>query len=456
MMPRFGATFRRRLAWLALVLAAGSYVALAVAEQGSAPAGFAAPPAQPLPIARQRVFGLDLLDRSSVEALTWLNTAGNPSLALVAVAIDPDVAGALGISDQQPLAYSALDLLFNASPGSPLAICVHEPAGTVGQLGVAQAVLGALNERYTTHVAYVAGCPSDDIGWRRAVARAALKSETEMTALENAFVPLSAGAILDLQPVGNVSLQRAALRSGGASHYVLLQTSARDDINVRFADQGRAVLRDYAQIGLVLTRPSASADAGVFAKALSAVTLVDETAPQGFTPIDARSLQLSGDWQPSVVGAVAYRRTASDGAALTVDFVGSDLYLMGLVSPGGGTVSIWLDPPDGPLPAPARETSFAALQARDAALPLFTGLPATRHRVVLASHGGEVAISGVFIAGRATPGWANGVAAGALLVASVAALAQICYVAIQNIRATASVGSRRRGGGHPRGFALRR
>jgi hypothetical protein len=108
------------------------------------------------------------------------------------------------------------------------------------------------------------------------------------------------------------------------------------------------------------------------------------------------------------------------------------------------------------LPLPTSEISLDATQARDAAVPLFTGLPATHHRVVVASAGGDVVVSGIFISGRATPGWANGVAAFGLLVTSIAALAQICFVAVQNIRAEASVGSRRRGGEHPRGFSIRR
>jgi hypothetical protein len=456
MIPLFNATFRRRLAWLALLLAAGSYVALAIAEQGSAPVGFSAPPSQPLPFERQRVFGLNLTDRSSVDALNWLNAAGNPSLALIAVAIDPDVVGALSVADQQPLAYSALDLLFGSTADSPLAVCLHEPPGTVGQLGVAQAAVGTLNERYTARIAYVAGCPSDAVEWRRAVARAAMKAESPVEGFDSAYVPLSSGAALSIQDVGNDTLQRAALRSGGTSRYTLLDAPPRADISANFLEQARAALRDYAQIGLVLARPAPGVDPGSFAREVGAALLPTDPAPQGFSPVNAGAVRLSGDWPESLVGAVAYRRAANEGAALTVDFVGEDVYLLGLVSPGGGTVTVWLDPPDGPLPPPSGEISLDAAQARDAAVPLFTGLPATQHRVVLASAGGDVVVSGIFISGRATPGWANGVAAFGLLVVSIAALAQICFAAVQNIRAEASVGSRRRGGEHPRGFSIRR
>jgi hypothetical protein len=456
MIPLFNAAFRRRLAWLALLLAAGSYLMLAIAEQGSAPAGFSAPPSQPLPFERQRVFGLDLTDRSSVDALNWLNAAGNPSLALIAVAIDPDVVGALSVTDQQPLAYSALDLLFGSTADSPLAVCLHEPPGTVGQLGVAQAALGSLNERYTARIAYVAGCPSDAVEWRRAVARAALKADSPVESFDSTYVPLSSGAALVVQDVGADTLQRAAVRGGGASRYRVLASPPRADISANFLDQAREVLRDYAQVGLVLAQPAPGADPGAFASAVGAALLSTDQAPQGFSPINAGAVRLSGDWPESLVGAVAYRRAGGEGAALTVDFVGEDVYLLGLVSPGGGSASVWLDPPDGPLPPPSGEISLDAAQARDAAVPIFTGLPATHHRVVLASAGGDVVVSGIFISGRATPGWANGVAAFGLLLVSIAALAEICCVAVQNIRAEASVGSRRRDGDHPRGFSIRR
>jgi hypothetical protein len=441
---------------LALLLAAGSYVALAVAEQGSAPAGFSAPPSQPLPFERQRVFGLDLTDRSSVDALNWLNAAGNPSLALIALAIDPDVVGALSVGDQQLLAYSALDLLFGSTADSPLAICLHEPPGTVGQLGVAQAAIGALNERYTARIAYVAGCRSDAVEWRRAVAQAALRAVAPVEGFDAAWAPLSSGATLAIQAVGNDTLPRAALRSDDNTRYTVLDTPARVAIDANFVEQAQAVLRDDARIGLVLARPAPNADPVPFARAVGAALLPVDSAPQGFSPVNAGAVRLSGDWPESSVGAVAYRRAGSEGAALTVDFVGADIYLLGLMSPGGGSATVWLDPPDGPLPLPSGEISLDAPQARDAALPLFTGLPATHHRVVLASAGGDVVVSGIFISGRATPGWANGVAAFGLLVASIAALAQICFVAVQNIRAGANVGSRRKGGEHPRGFSIRR
>ena len=455
MIPSYSLGLRHALAWLVLLLAAGSYVALAVAEQGAAPAGFETPPSQPLPFARQRVFGLDLSDRSSVDALNWLNAAGNPSLALTVVALDPDVVGALVDTEQQPLAYSALDLLLGAGGATPLAVCLHEPPGTVGQLGIAQAAIGALNDRYTARIAYVAGCAADSLEWRRAVVRAALKTEQSVTTLDNALVPLSAGATLSVTQTGNDSMQRAALRAGSSGNYAVLRESAHTDVSARLVSQASAILQDNAQIALVLVVPSQQADPGRFVAGFASAQLPTDTAPQGFSPIDTGSLQLSGEWQPSQVGAVTYRLAQSEGAALTIDFVGADIYLTGLVAPDNGAVDVWLDPPDGTLPPPNSSVSFEAAQARDVATPLYTGLPATRHRIVVVSSGGKIALSGVFIAGRATPGWANGVAAAGLLAASVAALTMICFSAVQGVRTQGSPVTRRRSEEHPRGFSLR-
>lgn len=448
----------RKLAWLTLLLAVSSYLALAIAEQGSAPSGLGVVPSNPLPFARERVFGLDLRGRASVDALNWLNQAGNPSLALVALSVDPEVVRALSVPDQQPLAFSALDLFFAAAPNTPLAVCVHEPPGTVGRLGVAQAVVGALNERYTTTIAYVAGCPGDVVGWRRAVAQAALKDDAAPAGLDNAFIPLTAGAILNVEPAHSSSLARAAANASGGGHFVALAPTPRDTLSARAASDAAGVLRDYAQVALILEQPTPEADPATFAASIASATLTgDEPAvAQGFTGITSPTLRLDGAWQPSVVGAVAYRRAAGEGANLALDVVGTDIYLMGVVSPTGGEAAVWLDPPDGPLPPPTRVVSFEAEQARDAALPLFTGLPATRHRVVLASSGGDITLSGVFVTGHATPGWANGVSAFGLLFVGVAALSVISYGAVLDVRRRAGPPRSRRKQEHPRGFSLRR
>jgi hypothetical protein len=455
-LPRFKPAFLRRLVWLALLLAAGSYLALAIAEQGAQPAGLAAPPSNPLPFARERVFGLDLRQHASVDALQWLNASGNPPLALIALGVDPDVVAALSQTDQQPLAYSALDLLLSATGTTPVALCLHEPPGTVGPLGVAQAAVGALSERYTERVAYVQGCPSDSVAWRRAVAQATLKADAPPSGLDDAYVPTATGATLDTQAVHDTNIQRAAISVSGGARYVALTIAPLDSVSSRLVQRAEQALRDNSQLALVLVAPGAGADPRSFAGALAGASLGADAAPQGFSGVTAPTLRFDGNWQATVVGVQPYRRATGEGASLTVDFVGSDLYLDALLAPEGGDLSVWLDPPDGPLPAPFSTVTLDATQARDAAVPVVTGLPATRHRVVLASAGGDVTISGVVVSGRASPSWANGVAAAGLLVTSIAALAAICYWAMLNVRRHAGRPPGPRTEGHPRGFALRR
>ena len=455
MIPPVSPALRRALAWATLLLALTSYLALAAAEQGAAPAGFVTPPPNPLPFARERVFGIDLRDRASVDALRWIQAASGAQPALWAIAIDPDVVAALGQEEQRPLAYSAVDLVTAAASSTPLALCLHKPPGTVGDLAVAQAVVGALRERYTASIAYVSGCPSADLNWRRAVAQATLQRDTLADGLDTAWLPLSAGASLNVEPAAGDQLARAAVRTSDAGRYVALTTPPRDTLDAGFTRDAQNVLRDNAHVALTLVRPSATADPAAFGAATNASALTAATLPHGFTGVSSAAMQFAGDWQPSTVGVTTYRRATANGATLTIDFVGSDLYLMTLLSANAGKVDVWLDP-QGPDALPATRVSLNAEQARDGAVTLLTGLSAKQHRVVLASVDGAVTISGVFVAGRATPRWANGVAAVALLVVATAALASLCFAAVLDVRARAPLQSPTRGREHPRDFTPRR
>ena len=60
------------IAQLLLLFAAFAYVMLAVAEQGGIGSELSPIPSRPLPFERTRIYGLDLTDRTSFDALQWL------------------------------------------------------------------------------------------------------------------------------------------------------------------------------------------------------------------------------------------------------------------------------------------------------------------------------------------------------------------------------------------------
>jgi hypothetical protein len=169
-------------------------------------------------------------------------------------------------------------------------------------------------------------------------------------------------------------------------------------------------------------------------------------------------VQRSAEWQPSTVGTASYARSTATGASMTVEFVGTELFLTGILSPDGGRISVWVDADSsGGNTQPFSIASLAADQARDDAIPLVSDLPAAQHRLTIVVEGGEVTVSGFFAAGKAEPGTTSALVAIGLFAIAVVALADICYASVTELRNRALAPDRSVSAqDHPREFTHRR
>jgi hypothetical protein len=166
-------------------------------------------------------------------------------------------------------------------------------------------------------------------------------------------------------------------------------------------------------------------------------------------------VNLNDAWQRSNVGTIVYMRATQPGAALSAEFIGTDVYLMGIQAPDSGIVQVWIDP-DSPSAAPTVELDLAAVQARDTAIPIARGLPAARHQLTIQTitpEGASVTISGLYVTGTPATAWAGMMAAAVVLLAAVVALSERSYTAVVAIRQRGGPPSRRSRTGHPRVFA---
>jgi hypothetical protein len=390
---------------------------------------------------------------SSLRALEWLRAAGPSPAALVVVPLDGDVVAALGQPEAQGTAFSAVDLIVEAAGEGPLAACLHKPTQTVGVLGVAQAAVGALSERYTDRFAYVFGCDmSGDREWQRALAQAALKSPDPVAGHDRDLIPLSAGAPIEVRTISANRLNVASVRGLADGSYVAPEVPIDAAPDVNLLQRASDVLESVAHVGLVLLQPHNSSDAAAIAAVTRTTALEADELPQGYSSAISTGIAVTSGWQTARVGTLTYLQAQQPGAALSVTFVGSELYVLGLRSPEGGELEAWLDRDPQTSQAPDARLSFAADQARDAVLDVFGGLAAMRHRVTFVVAQGSIVVAGLFVAGKAQVDWASGFAAVGLLIVGVAALGDLSYSAIQQVRGRSPVPTRRRRRAHPREF----
>lgn len=439
--PRLRPRARRRISWILLFLAVVSFVSLARAEQGFSSRLPGAVPPGPLPFERQRVFGLDLQHYSSVEALQWLQPTSGGMPALVALPIDGEVVQALGQEQQRELGLAAIELLVTAARDTPIAACLRKPRDTVGDLGVAQAAVEALVERFPDSIAYVSACEqASDPSWQRAVARAALGNIDPPPGTLDGIFPLSVGTIAHVRTLDADDLGDHGALATGDSRYVLARLDVQEPVSAELAARTLDALRNEPTLALVLLRPGSEVDPAKMLTSIAEVRLADSVAPQGFTNVTAPPVVQSLEWQDSRVGTAHYRRATADGAAMRIAFTGTQIHLIGVVSPDAGRVTVWLDvEPTDSGARPWAELDLVASQARDVALPLVEDVPASSHQVTLVISGGEVAVSGFYTAGKEESGPSSALASLVLLVIAIAALADICYSAVGEIRARAGV-----------------
>jgi hypothetical protein len=458
----FDEMLRRRVSWTVLAIACIAYVCLGLAESGVRRTDMDVPPDAPLPFRRDHVFGVDLRAYSSLQAREWLAAAGSPSLPLIVLPIDGDVVTALGHPDGQPAAFAAIDSLIQAATGSPLGVCLHKPAGTVGGLGVAQAAVGVLTERYPTSIVYVSACEYDtDPQWQQDVANATLTSASTTIPPTPALIPLSTGEAVYLSDLsGPDQLRRGSLVSRGTDAYTVYVVPFDAPAESTTVEHAVSALRTTAHAALFLARPRADVDPAALLASIGGARIDGPTLPDGFTTSAAPQVTVGEGWQLTSVATVPYRYSPAESAAMAVEIIGTDVHMLALEAPQAGVVNIWIDPDAADQThAPDAVIDLAADQARDAAVEIASGLPASRHRLVLQAvnaDGSTVAISGFFVTGKPTPVWTGLLAAVALYVIAGLAIAERCYSSLVSIRGRAQPLRRRPVRSHPRVFARER
>lgn len=433
--------------WMIAVCALCAFVALAVAEEGVDASRLAAAPDDPLPFARDRVFGLDLSPYRSVEALTWLQTSGAAQpWALVVLPADEDVVAALAAESSEQTALQALDSLVSATNGAPVAMCLRRPESADAE-PLAEAVVDALATRYAGQVVYAFACDPEDSGWQRLLNEASPGTFTDSAAMR--LLPVAGAAVVALHAMDTIvpgtiitSDDLPQTASGYIAYHVPFQT-VPDPISV--AAMVTAV-RETAHAALLLAQPSRESNPTEFTAALIGTQMPGTVIPQGFSSVRAPGFAASGAWLVENVATTPYAVTSGDIAELSATVLGTDISLVTVFGPGTGDVLVWIDPVEGqPLPTPDATYNLTASQAQPVALLIADGLAAREHRVIIQAipeAGGEIRIAGLFVTGGSAQPWTGLLASISLLAVGVAALTERAWNAVRQIRAGRPAGRR--------------
>lgn len=415
-----------------LMLAVLSYILLALAEQGGIGTEIPSVPDSPLPFQRSEVFGADLSGMTSAQAASWLESAGS-DLPFVLIPVDADIVDALAEEETNETGIRTLDTLFAPSGEATIAVCVRKPISPLTDIQLADGIVGALVDRFPDRVAYIRACdPGAEPAWHDLLMNQT--SENSVTS-DDYLAPLTVGAALALRPISSPGeLELENLRNLNGSGYVLPVLPVSEPIDAETAETARGALRDAAQVALVMLRPAAELPAPDIAASVEGVRLDDPALPEGFTSSTSSQVAAGDEWRVSSVGAIDYRQADAPGATMTVEFVGTSIYLLGLLSPDAGNVNVWIDTSPETAAGPNSQVLLDASQAQDAALILADDLPAARHRITLTTSDGPVAVSGFFVRGQPESQWNGGLAAVGLILTAIAALSVVSLARVRAIR----------------------
>lgn len=449
---------RRRLyrsGWLIVLCAVCSYLLVAFAEQGSAGAGMRVVPDAPLPFERHMGIGIDLSDMSSLAALEWLEQTDTSSIPMILVPVDGDIITAFNDPDTYLAARTALDHLIDAARPAPITMCLQRPVTALDEATLAEAVVTVIVESYTDRVTYIASCsPGSPPSWEASILTL-LGSELPTTATERVLAPVSVGAELRLQdPVTIQSIDDGYLDGLAGTRYVATRFTSDAPLSDGQRQSVHEILHDRSHIALVLTRPHPSLEPASVVAALTVPLPERPELSEGYNSALSPPVSWRGEWIPTQVGPVTYQRTVETGSWFTVEFVGTEVWLVGLVSPDGGRLGVWIDADDPQTASdPERIVSLQRTQAADLSLLLMDGLPAARHRMTVVAADGDVSIAGLFVTGRPEAGWHGGLGAIGIIALAIAGVAVVLTVTVDDLRAR--IGLDRddgEGESHPRVF----
>ncbi|MGH9175672.1 MAG: hypothetical protein ACRD1H_15000, partial [Vicinamibacterales bacterium] len=369
-----------------------------------------------------------------------------------------DVVTALGQEAEQAAAVAAVETLRAAAGDSPIAACLRPPPEDIGWQAAARVAVDVLGTRFPDQFVYVTVCDDADRNWRSVVAETAGPDMPDTTG-EQTLVPLSAGAFVEirhLDPDERLDTESVSRLSSGG--YTAVAAEIDTPLAADVVERSAEALLSTAFAALILITPTDDVDPTALVGSFSNVVLTGNTLPEGYSSVLAPGVAANESWTRTNVATVSYLRTTESAAGVAAEFVGTDIYLLGLASPESGVVEVWIDPGSATAP-PTNVIKLAALQAQDVAIPIARGLPAARHEVVLraVTEGSQsVMISGLFVTGKPATAWNGAMAACSLIAIAAAALTERTFAAITRIRRQSGPTRRRVLTGHPRVFARER
>ena len=452
---------RRAVAWTLIVVCCVGFVTLGLAERSVKGSVISPVPDAPLPFSRHKVVALDLRAYSSLEAVQWLQSGGVDPYAMVIVPVDADIVSALTQTDARPAALAAMDQMVQSAQGVPLATCLSKPALPGTGVEVAQKVTEAMAERYPGAIAYVLGCGlADEIpDWHADISRAIRGSDRPVLP-SNTLIPLSSGAPLTLfdlpkpDTIDAADILAARPPTNRYSGAVIRITHPPDSA---FGVAATDLMSRFAALSLVIVQPERQVESSALRASLTGLNLPGSPLPEGFTSVTAPGITTQGDWILSTVGTAQYARTTTD-ATISIEFVGTNLFVQALTSPDAGQLLAWIDPPnDNPSTEPTVSRNLKYRQAEDTTIQLASGLPAARHHLVLRTaideaKGQSVSVSGFVVTGHATPAPVVQLAVLVFLLVATAALTERSLASIHAIRERETRRPHRAADGHPRVF----
>ncbi|CAN5643310.1 hypothetical protein BH23CHL2_BH23CHL2_19490 [soil metagenome] len=423
----------RRSAALVAILSIAALLLQGFAEQGGIGSDLSPVPEQPLPFPRERIFGIDLSDRPSLETVEWLQATGSNPFALALIRVDADIVAALRNESAAASAFRALDQLMAVTLDTNVALCLERPVTEIDDELLAELTIDALRERYPNRIAYVTSCSLEpDTAWETSLA---VQVRSNAPASPDRLLPLSTGAVVELRDVVSFAdVDTNRLRTFSGDTYVLPVVPVSAPLNEAERQIAAGAIRDAAQIGLILLRPDRTVDPVELAESMAQTTIPEGQLPEGFSGVTSPVLDFDDNWEPSTIGRVAYMRAPEPGATLQTVFSGTTLYLQALHAPGAGSVAVWVDPDPADPGPPDREFELNTEQARDASVVLAEGLDAQCHTVAMVVTAGTVTISGLYVSGQPASGWYAGLSALGLMAVSTTALAIVGLARVQDIR----------------------
>lgn len=422
--------------WLVAIFASLSYVLLAFAEQGTAGAGLRGVPNDPLPFNRHAGVGVDLTGLSSLQAVEWLEAADVSQVPLVIIPLDGDIIAAFNTPQMSHVAHQAVEMLLAGADDAPVAFCLRRPISAMEEQVLAETAVAVLTEVYAQRITYVGGCIADSSATWETHVLAELDYLPPTSSREKMLAPVSIGAPLRLQnAIAPDDLDETFFDTIGGETYAAVRITPTPGLDEQIRQRIWNLLHDRGQAAVFLAAPDINAPADAFVQSLSFGNRVNPELSEGFNNAISPLIKWSGDWTLTPVGPVEYQRTLTPGSSFTTEFIGTEVWVIGIASPDGGQLGVWVDDeqPD-TSSAPDRIIDMERSQARDAAFLAIDGLPATRHTLTLVAAGTEVTVSGLFVTGRTESGIHGTIGSLGLIGAAVAGLAVVLSVAVDDLR----------------------